>query len=319
MLARDRWKLIGWRLLQFVPVIVMATFIVFGLMQLVPGDIAVTLAGENPSEARIAELRQLYGLDQPLLAQYGSWLAGAVQGDLGKSMLSGEPVLRSILARFPTTLQIVLMALALSLLIGVPMGILAALRPNSRIDAFVTSAASLGVALPNFWLAMLLVSVFALSLGWLPATGAVAFGKDPVASLKAAILPACALAAGGIAEVTRQLRGSLVEVLSSQFVRTLHAKGLPPSAILWRHGLKNVGVNLLTVVGLMFNRLLGATVVIEAVFAIPGVGSMVVASAIQKDFPVIQGVVLAMVLIVISLNLLIDVLYTVVDPRVGRR
>lgn len=319
MLARDRWKLIGWRLLQFVPVIVMATFIVFGLMQLVPGDIAVTLAGENPSEARIAELRQLYGLDRPLLVQYGSWLGGAVQGDLGKSMLSGEPVLRSILTRFPTTLQIVLMALVLSLLIGVPMGILAALRPNSRIDAFVTSVASLGVALPNFWLAMLLVSLFALTLGWLPATGAVAFAQDPVASLKSALLPACALAAGGIAEVTRQLRGSLVEVLSSQFVRTLHAKGLPPSAILWRHGLKNVGVNLLTVVGLMFNRLLGATVVIEAVFAIPGVGSMVVASAIQKDFPVIQGVVLAMVLIVISLNLLIDVLYTVVDPRVGRR
>jgi peptide/nickel transport system permease protein len=319
MLARDRWKLIGWRLLPFVPVIVLATFIVFGLMQLVPGDIAVTLAGESASEARIAELRRLYGLDRPLLVQYGQWLWGAVQGDLGKSMLSGEPVLRSILTRFPTTLQIVLMALSVSLLIGVPMGILAALRPNSRIDAFVTSLASLGVALPNFWLAMLLVSVFALNLGWFPATGAVAFAKDPVASLKAATLPAFALAAGGVAEVARQLRGSLVEVLSSQFVRTLHAKGLPPSAILWRHGLKNVSVNLLTVIGLMFNRLLGATVVIEAVFAIPGVGSMVVASAIQKDFPVIQGVVLAMVLIVITLNLVIDLLYTVVDPRVGRR
>ncbi|MBU6272009.1 MAG: ABC transporter permease [Betaproteobacteria bacterium] len=319
MLARDRWKLIGWRLLQFVPVIVLATFIVFGLMQLVPGDIAVTLAGESASEARIAELRRLYGLDRPLLVQYGQWLWGAVQGDLGKSMLSGEPVLRSILTRFPTTLQIVLMALSVSLLIGVPMGILAALRPNSRVDAFVTSVASLGVALPNFWLAMLLVSIFALGLGWFPATGAVVFAKDPMASIKAATLPALALAAGGIAEVARQLRGSLVEVLSSQFVRTLHAKGLPPSAILWRHGLKNVSVNLLTVIGLMFNRLLGATVVIEAVFAIPGVGSMVVASAIQKDFPVIQGVVLAMVLIVITLNLVIDLLYTVVDPRVGRR
>ena len=319
MLARDRWKLIGWRLLQFVPVIVMATFIVFGLMQLVPGDIAVTLAGENASAARIAELRTLYGLDRPLLAQYGSWLWGVVQGDLGKSMLSGEPVLRSILLRFPTTLQMVLFALALSLLIGVPMGILASLRPGSRIDSVVTSVASLGVALPSFWLAMLLVSTFALTLNWFPATGSVAFAKDPMGSIRAAALPAIALAAGGVAEVARQLRGSLVEVLSSQFVRTLHAKGLSPAAILWRHGLKNVSVNLLTVIGLMFNRLLGATVVIEAVFAIPGVGSMVVNSAIQKDFAVIQGVVLAMVLIVITLNLVIDVLYTVVDPRVGRR
>jgi peptide/nickel transport system permease protein len=319
MFDRDRMRLIGRRLVQFVPVIVMATFIVFGLMQLVPGDIAVTLAGENASAARIAELRTLYGLDRPMLVQYGSWLWNAMHGDLAKSMLSGEPVIKAILHRFPTTLTVVLYALILSLLVGVPMGILAALRPGSRIDGFVTSVASLGVAVPNFWLAMLLVATFALTWNWFPATGAVPFGKDAMKSLHAATLPAIALAAGGVAEVARQLRGSLVEVLSSQFVRTLHAKGLSPAVILWKHGLKNVSVNLLTVVGLLFNRLLGATVVIEAVFAIPGVGSMVVHSAIQKDFPVIQGVVLAMVLIVITLNLIIDVLYTVVDPRVARR
>jgi peptide/nickel transport system permease protein len=319
MLTKDRLRLIRRRLVQVAPVIVLATFIVFGLQQLVPGDIAVTLAGDNATDARIAEIRKLYGLDRPFFTQYGQWLWGVLHGDLGKSLLSGEVVLDSILRRFPTSLLIVGCALTLSLVIGIPLGILAATRPGSRVDAFVTSIASLGVALPNFWLAMLLVATFALTWNFFPATGAKPLSAGLGPALLHAALPAIALAAGGIAEVARQLRSSLVEVLSSQYVRTLHAKGLSPTSILWRHGLKNVSVNLLTVIGLIFNRLLGATVVIEAVFAIPGIGSMVVHAAIHKDFPMIQGVVLALVMIVIALNLLIDVLYTVFDPRIGQK
>jgi peptide/nickel transport system permease protein len=319
VLTKDRLRLIRRRLIQVAPVIVLATFIVFGLQQLVPGDIAVTLAGENATDTRIAEIRTLYGLDRPFFAQYGHWLWGVLHGDLGKSLLSGEVVLDSILRRFPISLLIVGCALTLSLSIGIPLGILAATRPGSRVDAFVTSIASLGVALPNFWLAMLLVATFALNWTIFPATGAKPLSAGLGPALLHAALPSIALAAGAIAEIARQLRSSLVEVLSSQYVRTLHAKGLSPTSILWRHGLKNVSVNLLTVIGLVFNRLLGATVVIEAVFAIPGIGSMVVHAAIHKDFPVIQGVVLALVLIVISLNLLIDVLYTVFDPRIGRK
>ncbi|MFT4102730.1 MAG: ABC transporter permease [Burkholderiaceae bacterium] len=315
---RKRLRLIGRRLVQFVPVILLATFIVFGLMQLVPGDIAVTLAGESASTERIAEIRQLYGLDRPMLMQYGSWLWHALHGDLSRSILSGEPVLNMALERFPATLLMVVYALVLSLLIGIPMGILAATRPGSRLDGFVSGAASVGVAVPNFWLAMLLVASFALERPWFPATGSAPFGEDPLRALHFATLPAIALASGGIAEVARQLRSSLIEILGSQFVRTLRAKGLSSGQILWKHGLKNVSVNLLTVIGLLFNRLLGATVVIEAVFAIPGVGSTVVHSAINKDFPVIQGIVLAMVLIVIVVNLIVDVLYTVLDPRVNR-
>ena len=319
MLTRNRLRLIRRRLVQIVPVILLATFVVFGLQQLVPGDIAVTLAGDNATDARIAEIRTLYGLDRPFFVQYGDWLWGALHGDLGKSLLSGEVVLDSILRRFPTSLLIVGCALTLSLAIGIPLGILAATWRGSRIDAFVTSIASLGVALPNFWLAMLLVATFALNWNFFPATGASPLSAGIGKALHYAALPAFALAAGGIAEVARQLRSSLVEVLSSQYVRTLHAKGLSPTAILWKHGLKNVSVNLLTVIGLVFNRLLGATVVIEAVFAIPGIGSMVVHAAIHKDFPVIQGVVLALVMIVISVNLLIDVLYTVLDPRISQQ
>jgi peptide/nickel transport system permease protein len=319
MLTRNRLRLIRRRLLQIVPVILLATFVVFGLQQLVPGDIAVTLAGDNATDARIAEIRTLYGLDRPFFVQYGSWLWGVLHGDLGKSLLSGEVVLDSILRRFPTSLLIVGCALTLSLAVGIPLGILAATRRGSRIDAFVTGIASLGVALPNFWLAMLLVATFALNWNIFPATGSAPLSAGVGDALRHAALPAFALAAGGIAEVARQLRSSLVEVLSSQYVRTLHAKGLSPAAILWKHGLKNVSVNLLTVIGLVFNRLLGATVVIEAVFAIPGIGSMVVHAAIHKDFPVIQGVVLALVVIVIGINLLIDVLYTVLDPRIGQQ
>lgn len=317
MLNSAKRRTIGRRILQTLPVIVLSTFIVFGLLKLVPGDVAVTLAGDNASDQRIAEIRQIYGLDQPFLLQYGSWLWKAAQGDLSKSLVSSEAVLTSIKRCLPHTLLIVTLALTIALAIGIPLGIAAASRPGSWFDGLVMSIASLGVAVPNFWLGMLLVSFIALDLNLLPATGAVPITQDFWKALSHAILPAAALAAGGIAEVARQLRSSLVEILSSQQVRTLHAKGLRPSAILWRHGLKNVSVNLLTVVSLLANRMLAATVVVEAVFAIPGMGSLIVNAAIHRDFPVVQGVVFAMVLIVVTLNLVTDILYSVLDPRIA--
>ncbi|MGX7744214.1 ABC transporter permease [Rhodopseudomonas parapalustris] len=317
MLNAPRLRIIGRRLLHAVPVVVLSTFIVFGLLKLVPGDVAVTLAGDNASEQRIAEIRELYGLNQPFLVQYGSWLSKAVQGDLSTSLVSSEAVLTSIERCLPHTLLIVALALLTALVIGVPLGIAAAAKPGSWIDGIVMAVASLGVAVPNFWLGMLLVAFFSLQLNWLPATGAVSLMKDPAAALSHALLPALALASGGIAEVARQLRSSLVEIMSSQQVRTLHAKGLPPSSILWRHGLKNVSVNLLTVISLLANRMLAATVVVEAVFAIPGMGGLIVNAAMNRDFPVVQGVVFTMVLIVVALNLLTDILYSVLDPRIS--
>lgn len=317
MLAPAKRRMIRRRMLQAIPVIILATLIVFGLLKLVPGDIAVTLAGDNATDQRIAEIRTMYGLDQPFFVQYGGWLMKAIQGDLSKSLLSGEAVLTSIARCLPNTMLIMVLALLLAMAIGIPLGILAASRPGGWVDSFVMSVASLGVAIPNFWLAMLLVAWFSLDLGWLPATGSVPLTENPWESLRHAILPALALASGGIAEVARQLRSSLVEVLSSQQVRTLHAKGVSPASILWKHGLKNVSVNLLTVISLLANRILAATVVVEAVFAIPGMGSLIVNAAIQRDFPVVQGVVFVMVLIVVSINLLTDVLYSVLDPRIG--
>jgi peptide/nickel transport system permease protein len=317
MLTRARRRLIARRLLQVVPIVVLATFIVFGLLKLVPGDIALTLAGDNASDERIAEIKQLYGLDRPFLMQYASWLWKALHGDLSKSLLSGEPVLTSIARSFPNTLLIVALALTIALIVGIPLGIAAASRPDGLLDKTIMAVASVGIAVPNFWLAMILVAIFALQLNWLPATGSAPLSAGIGEALGHAILPALALAAGGIAEVSRQLRSSLIDILSSQAVRTLHAKGLSPSLILWKHGLKNVSVNLLTVISILANRLLAATVVVEAVFAIPGMGNLIVHAAIHRDFPVVQGVVFAMVLVVVTINLLADVLYGVLDPRIA--
>ena len=316
MARRSPAKVIGSRLLQALPVILLATFMVFSLLKLVPGDIAVTLAGDNASDIRIAEIKRIYGLDRPFMVQYGAWLGKAVQGDLSQSLLSGEKVVDSISRAFPNTLLIVAIALMLALATGIPMGIVAAIKPNGWVDKIVSMVASLGVAIPGFWLAMILVAEISLKLNWLPATGAKSFAVSPWDAIRHALLPAIAIAAYGMAEVARQLRGSLLEVLSSQYVRTLHAKGLSMSRILWQHGLKNVSVNLFTIISLLVNRMLAATVVVEAVFAIPGLGSLIVRGAIQRDFPIVQGVVFAMVIVVILVNLVADLLCAAVDPRI---
>lgn len=317
MLKSGRLRVIRRRLLQAVPVLVLATFVVFSLLKLMPGDIAITLAGDNATDQRIEEIREIYGLNRPFLVQYGSWLANAVQGDLSKSLATGEQVARSIARAFPNTLLIVALAMGTALLLGIPLGMLAASRPDGLRDRIVTSIASLGIAVPNFWLAMLLVAWLALDLGWFPATGAVPLKDGIGLSIHHAILPALALASGGVAEVSRQLRSSMVEILSSPPVRTLRAKGLSSTAILWKHGLKNAGVNLLTVTTLLFNRMLAATVVVEAVFAIPGMGNLIVNAALTRDLPVVQGVVFVMVLVVIAVNLAADLLYTLLDPRIS--
>jgi peptide/nickel transport system permease protein len=317
MLSNDWWKWARRRLLLIVPVILMATFLVFGLLQLVPGDLAVTLAGEAPTPERIAEIRSVYGLDRPFLVQYLTWLGHAVQGDLSRSLMSGEPVIHSILNRLPNTLIVVFGALTLSLAVGIPLGVWAAVKPDSRVDRVLATTVSFGVAVPSFWIAMLLVSFFALDLNWFPATGMVRIGTSFSGAVWHTVLPAVALSASGAATVARQLRSALVDVLSSQYVRTLRAKGLTQSSILWKHGLKNVSVPLVTVIGLQINRLFSATVVVEVVFAIPGMGGLVVPAALAKDFPVVQGVVLTMAVLNVLINFVVDAVIAYLDPRVS--
>jgi peptide/nickel transport system permease protein len=309
-------NLIGRRLLQVIPIVVFATFVVFSLLHFVPGDPALALAGDYATKERIEEINRLYGFDRPLIVQYGVWLWHVVNGDLGVSLLSSSKVLDLILQRMPNTILIAAYALIIATIVGVSLGVLAATRVGSRLDAAITSVASLGVALPSFWLAILLVVALSLNLHLFPATGARSFTDDPAGAIHHATLPAIALSTAVIAELARQVRSALIEVLNSQYVRTLRAKGLGPIAILWKHGLRNISVTLLTLVGLLVNRLLSGAVVIEAVFAIPGAGSLVAYSAINKDFPVVQGVVLVFVIMIIVINLLVDVLGALLDPRV---
>ncbi len=317
MLNGRRSRLVGWRLLQTVPVLLLVTFVSFLLLHLSPVDPAVLLAGENPTDAQIELIRRLYGFDKPMMVQYGTWLWHVLHGNLSVSSLSREPVVTTIANKLPMTLLIVLYSMAISLAVGVPLGIWAASRPRSVIDRVASAVALLGVAVPYFWLAMVLVLIFSLRLNWLPATGAVPFGTDPLGAIRSATLPAVALSLSGIAEILRQVRAALLDVLASNHVRTLRAKGLSPSVILWRHGLKNIGVTLVTVVGLVFNRKLGATVVIETVFAVPGIGSAVVFATINKDFAVVQGIILVLALLVVAVNLAIDLIYTLLDPRLA--
>lgn len=304
------------RLLSLVPTVILATLVVFGLQQLIPGDPAVAIAGDAGTPERLAEIRANLGLDRPLVLQYLDWLGGAFTGDLGDSFATGEAVWQLVMQRLPTTLTLAAAALTFAVVVGVPLGVAAARRRNTAGDTVITGAATLGIAVPNFWLGMMLVLLFAIQLGWFPATGYVSFTEDPLRSLWHVALPAIALGAVGAAEIARQLRSALIEVFQSDFMRTHRAKGLPGRAQVWRHALKNAGIPLTTIVALQVNRMLGATVVVEALFALPGVGSLVVQATTQRDYPVIQGVVFVIVILVVATNLVADQAYRYIDPRI---
>lgn len=304
------------RLGVFAVTMLMASAVVFFLMQMVPGDPAIAIGGIDATEERIAEIRSDLGLDRPMVVQYGAWLGDAVTGDLGTSLWTGQPVLNVIAERLPATLQLVTLAIVLAVVMGVPAGILAALWPNSLRDRAVTGFSTLGIAIPNFWLGMMLIYLFGLSLGWFPVSGFRGISSGVWEFLRYAFLPAFALATVGAAEITRQLRASLLDIMASDYIRTARAKGLPRRKIIVQHAFRNAGITLLTIVGLLANRLVGATVVIEAVFAIPGAGSMVVEAVRQRDYPLIQGMVLVLAVIVLLNNTIVDLLYRRIDPRI---
>lgn len=300
-----------------VPTLLLGSFLVFMLVHLVPGDPAVELVGEQATVEQIAMFRAQLGLDDPLLVQYWNWLREALQLRFGESLFTHEEVMKAVRRTFPATLYIVTGGLVVSIAVGVPAGVASARRATTTAGQLISSASSLGVAMPSFWLGLILVSVFALRLGWFPATGFVSVTQDPAESLRHLVLPSIAIGLVGAAEVTRQLRAVMIDILNSDNVRTLRSKGLSRHAIVWRHALKNAAVPLLTIVGLQINRFLGATVVIEAVFGISGMGTLAVAAAQKHDLPIVQGVVIVMVLVVVVTNLITDLAYRLFDPRIA--
>lgn len=310
-------RFVGRRLLAVVPLLLIVTALVFSLILLLPGDAAVALVGlENVTEEKLAAIRERLGLDQPLWVQYARWLGRVARGDLGTSFRTGEPVAETLLARVPVTLGLSLAATAFGLLVGGPLAVVAALRRGSPVDTLARAVAALGVAVPNFWLGSMLVLVLALNLRWLPATGYVSVIEEPWGGALHLLLPTLTLGASAVAEVTRQLRSGLQDVLASEYVRTARAKGLGEGMVIAKHALRNALIPIVTIAALTINRIIGATVVVESIFALPGLGRMNLESVLNRDFPTLQGAVLLMAVLVIAINLVADVAYGWVDPRI---
>lgn len=304
------------RLIAAVPVLVIVSLITFVLIYFVPGDVSAELAGPGAGKDEVARIRAVYGLDRPFHERLFGWYAALLQGDLGQSVLLGRSVSAAILERLPITLSLTGLSLLMSIVIGLATGILAAMRVNTWVDQSTMTVALAGLSLPDFWLGLVMIYFFAVTLGWLPTGGYVDFTTSPLGWLRSMALPALALALTQVGLLARMTRASMLDVLRQDYMRTARAKGLPNRVIIGKHALANVMIPVITVIGLSVGILLGGAVVIEQVFSIPGVGRLIIGGILRRDFPVIQGGLLLTAVIFVLVNILVDVLYAVVDPRV---
>lgn len=312
-------RLIGRRLVLMIPILFLVSLMVFSLVLLVPGDPALTLAGENATVEQVEQIRDRLGLNDPLPQQYARWLGKVVRGDLGSSLFSSQPVTDAIAQRFPPTLSIAFGAVIVSLVVGVPAGILSAVFQGRAPDRAIGLGAASALAMPNYFVAMLLVLVFAIRNPWVPATSYVPLGEDPVAWAKHLVLPWFATGLSSAAVLARQLRSALIGVLGQDYVRTARAKGLRGRRVILKHGLKNAAVPAVTVLGTQIAFVLGGSVIIEQVFGISGLGQLAIRSVVDGDLPIIQGVVLTSTLVVLFTNLLVDLAYGYFNPKVRER
>jgi peptide/nickel transport system permease protein len=305
------------RLLGTVPVLVILSIGVFLMLHLTPGDPVQIMLGQDASPSAIAALRAELGLDQPLPIQYVRWMGNVMRGDLGRSIRTNQPVTEAIVSRLPVTIELSLWSLLLSLVIGLPAGVVAATRRNSGVDLASTGLALVGISLPSFFLGILLILVFALWLRWVPPSGYTPFLQDPLQNVKQMFMPALALGAALAGIIARLTRSSLLEVLGTDYMRTARAKGLSDGSSVIGHGLKNALLPVVTVIGLQVGALLGGAILIETIFALPGIGRLAVDSIFARDFPIVQGVVLFLALVRVVANLVADLLYARLDPRIA--
>ncbi len=313
-------RYIAGRLAQSVVLLVVVSMLAFGLIHAAPGGPGVLLAPEMTGE-QIAAAEKSLGLDQPLPVQYARWLGNVLRGRLGTSYGQGLPVTQLIAARLPATLELVMTGLALSVIAGILIGVTSALNRYSLVDHLATGVAFFGMSVPVFWLGLMLIIAFSIGLHLLPSSGAYTLGAPPSLGDRLAhlALPALVLAAANLAQITRYARSSMLEVLGADFLRTARAKGLPPRAVIYHHGLRNALIPIVTVVALAIPRLVGGVAITESVFAWPGMGQLAVDSALQRDYPLIMGITLAVSVIVVAANFLADLSYVFLDPRVELR
>lgn len=301
-----------------VPVLIVISIATFALMSLVVGDPVLVILGQETAadQQTIDRMREDLGVDRPVPVQYLDWMRHVLTGDLGDSWRTPLSVTETIRARLPVTLELTFLALALALAVSIPLGTVAALRPGSPIDVAVSAFASISLSIPNFWLGILLIFAFSLKLGWLPSSGYVPFSEDPVQNLKLMILPTLTLATGYIGSQARYVRSSMLEVLDQDYVRTARAKGLRSSTVVFRHAMKNALIPIVTILGLQMGGLFAGAVVTETIFSLPGMGTLIIDAIFGRDLPVVQGVVLFITLMVVVVNLITDLAYGVLDPRI---
>ena len=303
------------RLLELLPTLFLVSVLIFGLQQLLPGDPALVMAGEEGDPEVVEQIRRQYRLDQPLPLQYLHWIGNVLQGDLGESMRIKQPVSQLIAEKLPVTLQLGTMAMLFALLIGIPAGIVSAVRKGTAWDTAANVLALAGLSTPNFWLGIMMIFLFSVSLGWLPASGYVSLLEDPLQSLATTVMPAFVLGSGIAAVLMRHMRSSLLQAMAADYVRTARAKGLLERQVVLRHGLRNALTPVITLGALEFGTLLSGAVLTEQVFSIPGLGKLIVDAVFNRDYAVVQGVVLVTATVYILLNLLADVLYVLANPR----
>jgi len=304
------------RLIATLPVLLGISFFTFALVRLVPGDPVQIMLGPEVMGNAAAEIRKIYGLDRPWVVQYAEWLFNVARGDLGLSIRTGLPITESIWQRLPATLELTLISLVIGLVIGIPLAIIAAQNRSRFVDGFLSALVLFGISMPGFWLATLLVLLFSLNLRWLPSIGYTPLWENPLDNVRGMILPALSLGVAFGATTMRFTRSSLLEVFNQEYIRTARAKGLREKLVVYRHALKNAMIPVITVTGIQVGRLLGGTVIIEQIFALPGIGRYVFDAISQRDYPVIQGTVLFFTIVFIAINLAVDFLYGALDPRI---
>jgi peptide/nickel transport system permease protein len=307
---------LGTRLLQIVPTMLLVSVIVFALQHLLPGDPAVMLAGDSAGDPQVvAQIRDHLLLDRPIWEQYLHWVVGVLHGNLGYSWELSTPVTTLLLQKLPVTLQLSAMAFVIALAIGIPLGVISAVKKGTPLDWLATSVGLFGLSVPSFWLGIVLILLVSVDLGWLPPSGYVPLSQDPLESLRTTIMPAFVLGNAIAAIIMRHTKSAMQTALHQDYVRTACAKGLSESAVVWRHALRNALIPVVTLAGLQLGTLLSGAVLTEQVFDIPGIGKLVVDSVFNRDYPVIQGVVLVTGLLYVLINLITDLLYAVINPK----
>jgi peptide/nickel transport system permease protein len=305
------------RILIAIPTVILISIIIFGLQKLLPGDPVLAMAGEDRNPEVLDYLREKYRLNDPIYVQYFHWIGNAVAGDLGISLRTQQPVLELIGEKLPVTIQLAVMALAIALLVGVPAGVLSAYRKGTWIDWLANVVALSGLSVPNFWLGIMLILLVSVRLGWLPASGYLPLSEDPFRSIQTMIMPAFVLGTALAATLMRHTRSAMLGVLRSDYVRTARAKGLRERTVILKHALRNALIPIVTVTTLLFGELLSGAVLTEQIFTIPGFGKLVVDAVFNRDYAVVQGIVLCTAVAFIAMNILADAAYRVLNPRMG--